>query len=38
MGTLKIAVCDDETVFSEKLKELINEYCEKKQIPYDFVF
>lgn len=35
MGTLKIAVCDDETVFSEKLKELINKYCEKKQIPYE---
>lgn len=33
MGIIKIAICDDETVFSDKLKKIIASYCIQKQIP-----
>lgn len=34
MGIIKIAVCDDEVIFAEKLKTLIGFYCNERQIPY----
>lgn len=35
MGVIKIAVCDDEIVFAERMKTIINTYCMEKQIPYE---
>lgn len=32
-GMIKIAVCDDEIIFAEKMKIIIDTYCMKKQIP-----
>lgn len=32
---LKIAVCDDEVVFAEKLKKIISSYLKEKQISYE---
>lgn len=34
MGIIKIAICDDEAIFAEKLKTVIEFYCDEKQIPY----
>lgn len=34
MGMIKIAVCDDEIIFAEKLKKIIEKYCARKQIPF----
>ncbi|MCM1233744.1 MAG: LytTR family DNA-binding domain-containing protein [Ruminococcus flavefaciens] len=33
MGIIKIAVCDDEIIFAEKMKTIIDTYCMRKQIP-----
>lgn len=35
MGIIKIAVCDDEMIFAEKMKTIIDTYCKEKQIPYE---
>lgn len=35
MGIIKIAVCDDEIIFAEKMKTIIDTYCMEKQIPYE---
>ena len=32
-GIIKIAICDDEIIFLEKMKTIIDTYCMKKQIP-----
>lgn len=34
MGIIKIAICDDELIFAEKLKSIVALYCNKKQISY----
>lgn len=34
MESIKIAVCDDERIFAEKLETIISEYCAEKQILY----
>ena len=34
MGIIKIAICDDEMIFAEKLKTIVEFYCDEKQIPY----
>lgn len=31
---IKIAVCDDEIIFAEKLEIIIKKYCTRKQIPF----
>ncbi len=33
MGIIKIAVCDDEIIFAEEMKTIIDRYCMEKQIP-----
>ncbi|MCD7825791.1 MAG: hypothetical protein LUH14_07525 [Clostridiaceae bacterium] len=33
MGVIKIAICDDEMIFAEKLKAIIEFYCNENQIP-----
>ena len=35
---LKIAVCDDEIVFGKNVLEYIEQYMEKRQIPYKIQF
>lgn len=35
MGIIKIAVCDDENIFAQKMKKIIATYCTKRQIPYE---
>lgn len=32
---LRVAICDDEKVFGEKLKNIISLYLQKKKIPFD---
>ncbi len=33
-GKIKIVVCDNEVISTEKLKRLVGRYCNEKQIPY----
>ena len=35
MGIIRIAICDDELFFAEKLKKIIASYCGIKQIPHE---
>lgn len=35
MGTIKIAVCDDEITFAKRMKTIIGRYCTTKQILYE---
>ena len=35
MEVIRIAVCDDEVIFSEKLEKIISAYCVEKQISYE---
>lgn len=35
MKTIKIAVCDDEIIFAERMRTIIGTYCTTKQIPYE---
>ena len=31
---IRIAVCDDEVIFAEKVKKIVDKYCTKRQIPF----
>lgn len=33
MGIIKIAICDDEITFAEKMQTIIDTYCREQQIP-----
>ena len=35
---LKIAICDDEKYFGEKIKSILADYMNEKQIPYEVTF